>query len=326
MKYIKYFILLMIFFQAGFLQAAGERYRVEVLVLTHLEHSESASEVHSLKDYSAALDFLAPPLEPFEEPCEDLPLDSDENVDPLLPEAPSPADLTEELALAEGTEITGPEQSEAEIEEVQPDPNAVVYVSEMGVEMQDAWRRLRLSGPFRPLQYLAWEQGSEAPFPSLRVHDDTVVLTDDPYSDLRLPADIDANFEAGVEAEDAQPSIDGATGELTDCPPPEPSDNLPDPTLYYALDGTVSLVRTRFLHLSLDLQLREARQAADRLAQQRTADRRFDPSRDQSAGFGVHEMQQSRQVRSGRMEYFDGPVIGVLAWVTTIPLEDSEER
>ena len=36
--------------------------------------------------------------------------------------------------------------------------------------------------------------------------------------------------------------------------------------------------------------------------------------------------EQSRQVRSQRMEYFDGPVIGVLAWITTIPLADTGER
>ena len=42
--------------------------------------------------------------------------------------------------------------------------------------------------------------------------------------------------------------------------------------------------------------------------------------------FLVHGLEQSRQVRSARMEYFDGPVIGVLAWVTTIPLEESPER
>jgi hypothetical protein len=32
----------------------------------------------------------------------------------------------------------------------------------------------------------------------------------------------------------------------------------------------------------------------------------------------VHRLEQSRPVRSGRMEYFDGPVLGVLAWITDI--------
>jgi hypothetical protein len=43
-------------------------------------------------------------------------------------------------------------------------------------------------------------------------------------------------------------------------------------------------------------------------------------------GFEFHQLDQRRQVRSGRMEYFDSPVIGVLAWITPIELEDAPER
>ena len=35
-------------------------------------------------------------------------------------------------------------------------------------------------------------------------------------------------------------------------------------------------------------------------------------------GFLLHRLAQSRVVRTDRMEYFDGPVLGVLAWVTDI--------
>jgi hypothetical protein len=52
--------------------------------------------------------------------------------------------------------------------------------------MQEAWRRLRLSAPFRPQQYLSWEQGNQEPFPALRIHDLEVVLVKDPKARERL--------------------------------------------------------------------------------------------------------------------------------------------
>jgi hypothetical protein len=36
------------------------------------------------------------------------------------------------------------------------------------------------------------------------------------------------------------------------------------------------------------------------------------------SSFLIHRLEQSRPVRTGRMEYFDGPVLGVLAWVSDI--------
>jgi hypothetical protein len=44
----------------------------------------------------------------------------------------------------------------------------------------------------------------------------------------------------------------------------------------------------------------------------------------QPSSFQVHELKQSRQVRTGRMEYFDGPVLGVLAWITAVEEESGE--
>ena len=37
--------------------------------------------------------------------------------------------------------------------------------------------------------------------------------------------------------------------------------------------------------------------------------------------FLIHKLKQSRQVKSQRMEYFDIPVLGVLAWITAFELE-----
>lgn len=318
MKYIIFIILLLAFFYSPWAQGAGERYRVEVLVLKHLESSEQAKEVKRIEDYSAALDFLTPEIEEDSMPgdaCD--PAGGDiEPMDETEAAGEPPAAVEPDSGQLPGEDGLAAEEVEEEV-----DPNAVVHVEEMGPEMQEAWRRLRLSGPFRPLQYLAWEQGSEQPFPVLRLHDLDVVLLDDPWSDLRA-----------AEEEFAEAYGDGPPPTLPDpgnsCIEPE-VDPLPEPTLYYALDGAVSLVRTRFLHLNLDLQLREAlfepEPRADSLQSPGTVEQTR-PETPQPTAFLLHELEQKRQVRSARMEYFDGPVIGVLAWITSIPLEDAAER
>ena len=308
--------------------AQDDRYRVELIVLKHLNHREAPVEQAWVRDYSAALDFLTPEPEPEEEDLEGI---EEENLEP--PAA--------DLLAADGElmpDMTG------------PDPDAVVHVEEMGPEMQDAWRRLRLSGPFRPLQYLGWEQGRNEPFPKLRLHDLEAVYIDDPYADIR--AMLESGMDIGIVPTD-QPAGGPISGGAS--PPPqsfqfqtidpdsidtiddgeEQEPQLPDPTLYYALDGTASLVRTRFLHLYLDLELREAvfepatpapageDAVTSSLVQvrERTEDAPPRPS-----GYLVHSLLQNRQVKTGRMEYFDGPVISVLAYITAVPLTADEEE
>ena len=176
--------------------------------------------------------------------------------------------------------------------------------------MTEAWRRLRLSAPFRPLQYLSWEQGSNAPFPVLRVHDLESVLVEDPWAEQRLAlaeADSAPTFgDAAALAEDGEEAA------------------LPDPISYYRLDGTVSLTRSRFLHLSIVAEWREPVYDDDpgTLIAAASDTSVTAPDIRESAprprAFLVHRLEQSRPVRSGRMEYFDGPVLGVLAWVSDI--------
>ncbi len=76
---------------------------------------------------------------------------------------------------AELLQETGPELLP---DEDQPeDPWAdVIAVEDMSDVMRETWRRLRLSAPFRPEQYLSWEQSANEPFPSLRIHDPDVLL------------------------------------------------------------------------------------------------------------------------------------------------------
>jgi hypothetical protein len=259
--------------------ADQSRYRVEIIVLTHLEHDEQPQEAQALQDYSTALDFLAPAPEDAE----------DDGAEPPVAADPETADP--ETAAPEGSAPDGGVTPDAA-----SDPgNVVVHVPELGEQMQDAWRRLRLSGPFRPLQYLAWEQGGDAPFPTLRLHDLEVILTQDPWAASRA-----APGEAQSPGRD-----DGA--------------DLPPPVLHYRLDGTVSLTRSRFLHLDLAVELREPQYAPAANDDTVPADAPVPTS------FLVHRLEQSRVVRAGRMEYFDGPVLGVLAWVTDISDSVAEE-
>jgi hypothetical protein len=278
--------------------AQDSRYRVEILVLTHLDHHQEAQKVVRLEDFTSALDFLQPPAEEESETGTEPPTEDGEAV--------PPEDLSSDLADEE------PENVDAE-----DALNAVTPVTEMGPEMQDAWRRLRLSAPFRPLQYLAWEQGSNPPFPVLRVHDPEAVLVEDPWAELRLEEALPDGVESGSGA------VFGDAAATAEDPAAETE--LPDPIVYYRLDGTASLTRSRFLHLRLAVEWREPL---------------FDPSDDtvrtgpaspasvaggpmavaesSPSAFQVHRLEQSRPVRTGRMEYFDGPVLGVLAWISDI--------
>lgn len=315
MTYRLYLILFIVIFLALPLHSQAQelqRYRVEVLVLLHLQHTEPGEVTDALRDYSDTLDLLLPVEEEVEIVCPPDPIEDTESSADVLPD----------------------DDAAVEEEDIPPDPNAVVRVEEMGPEMSEAWRRLRLSGPFRPLQYLSWEQGNQPPFPVLRLRDEEVVWVDDPYADMREALLEEEELNAPVAPEPEPDPCDPASAETL----PDPGQYefaLPDPTEYYVLDGSVSLERRRFLHLDLDFELRERldtndsgpQPAAPAAAQWTTGRRTLPPVvQQESTEFLVHAMQQTRQVRSGRMEYFDGPVIGVLAWITPIAVAEPTER
>ena len=266
--------------------AQDTRYRVELLVLTHLHHDEQPRELKHLEDYSPATDFLTPP-EPEEEGEED----------------------EEEEVSAEAADL--PEVDEAGNLLEEQDLNALIHIEEMSDVMREAWRRLRLSGPFRPEQYLSWEQGSEEPFPALRLHDLEVIMVDDPFAAQR--AELLEQEKTTVFADNA--GLDALDG--TDEP------GLPEPTVFYRLDGAVTLKRTRFLHLDLDLQLREALWDEEMLSPVKVVAPENEPPL--PSAFLVHKLHQSRQVKTGRMEYFDGPVMSALAFITSVQVDGDDQ-
>jgi hypothetical protein len=279
MRYSYYLILFIIcLLNAAPALAQDSRYRVELLVLTHLNYDQEPQELKYLEDYSQATDFLTPP---------------------------EPEEQEEEEGISAEAEAPAPEEIIDVVEE--PDPNALIHIEEMSDVMREAWRRLRLSGPFRPEQYLSWEQGSEAPFPALRVHDLEAIMVVDPYAEQRLEL---------LEQEQAPVFADAAgLDALDEAEEPE----LPEPTAYYRLDGAVTLKRTRFLHLELDLQLREALWDEESPVPVEVMAPEYE--KPPPSAFLVHALQQSRQVKTARMEYFDGPVLGVLAFITSIQVD-----
>jgi hypothetical protein len=270
--------------------AQDTRYRVEVVVLRLLEQSEEPRERTELPDFSLATDFLTPLAE-----------ESEIDGKPAATDIPA-----NDAAAIEDADVAGMATAIADAVEAPPDPNRVVHVTEMSSTMKEVWRRLRLSGPYRPEQYLSWEQGNQEPFPTLRLHDLTTVWVDDPWAQFRIKPGSPTVFTdtGGPVSPDDALEIDGPV--------------LPDPVYYYRLDGVVSLRRSRFLHLDLDLQLREP--VWDQEAMAAPGDEPAPPS-----SYRVHELKQSRQVRSGRLEYFDGPVLGVLALITVIQGDSEEE-
>jgi len=421
--YLIYLITLVLL--PGVAHAQQDRYRVEILLLTHLQHAEEPAEAALIEDYSGATDFLTQSemgrdeAERGEAAPGEKELTEKERAlaDCLAEVAGEEAEIAavegETLAAADGETpgeglagAAGAEEDEdaGEADAVEIDPNAVIHVEEMSDTMREAWRRLRLSAPFRPEQYLSWEQGSEAPFPSLRLHDLDLVMTDDPWFDTRrelLIAELLAQAEEKVrEDEDRKAGIIREEAALPDCEeliaeyeerletPEEAEPGLPDSVQYYRLDGTVMLKRSRFLHLDLDLQLREAAPEEEQPLPLEpglpaTAPQAGESARESTEGsagvsrpalppgidpellaaidpevlsaidpqtlmtidpkilaeihpdtlpeseqppqptsFVVHGLRQSRQVKTGRMEYFDGAVLGVLAYITKIQPED----
>lgn len=70
----------------------------------------------------------------------------------------------------------------------------------------------------------------------------------------------------------------------------------------YRLEGTIRLVRERFLHLDIDLLLSKPQAA-------------FIPGQAMDMPDPVYELRETRRVRRGELHYFDNPYLGVIAQV-----------
>lgn len=170
-------------------------------------------------------------------------------------------------------------------------PDDLRLVSEKSPAMDDAWRRLRGSRNYRPLLYAGWQQNRVDYYPPMRVHGPEVIDTR-----LRAPTGI---MVADLTAADPLAAYR---------------------SVFYRLDGSVQLRRSRFLHVNLDLEYRETGPGlqpgwelvdAAPGAQPRATDERYT----------VFALRQNRQVRTGQIHYFDTPQFGALVLVTAIASE-----
>lgn len=272
-------------------QKTERHYRVELIVVRHLSGSSDTAPQADLRDLSAVLDLYAP--------AEETVGDS----------ADQPA-ATAEAELLEG--------------QLEEEP-AAVAIEDMSDTVREAWRRLRLSAGFRPELFRAWEQSGDSPFPQLRIHDDELLFEIDPVA-LPPAGPVDEHGALVFSDATVQRQHESDSGlEIGEAPEPPPV------TYYYQIDGTATLTRTRFLHLDLDIELREplyepvdeSEGYANDGNMQPVALGKSGPAASATA-FRIHRIAQRRQIQTEEVEYFDGPVIGVLAFVTgyDVPVEN----
>lgn len=184
-------------------------------------------------------------------------------------------------------------------------PDDLVVIEQKSGDMNNVWRRLKSSRAYRPLLFAAWQQNRTDYYPPMRLHDDMVL-----DEQLRPPTNI---MIADLAAEDPLAAYIST---------------------FYRLDGTVQLRRSRFLHLYLDLEYREAVPQDETQASLLTVgnvgypglsgDEELDHGDDDPGlEYNVYTLRQNRQIRTGRMQYFDMPYFGALVYVSAIDSEQS---
>ncbi len=206
-------------------------------------------------------------------------------------------------------------------------PEDPAFLSARSDLMQEVWRKLARDPDYEPLLFRSWEQSRIDYHPPIRIHDLEVLHE-------RLDLDSGRNY-IDLEAPD----------------PLEPYKNL-----YFQLDGTVQLRRSRFLHLDLNLEFREElfepesgmsgefandesvsgqpmasdpamvltlpAESSDRVSEspfQALPAPLPEPIRvefEPVPGALRHLLSQSRQIKTQELNYFDSPYLGVLARVT----------
>lgn len=171
-------------------------------------------------------------------------------------------------------------------------PDDLRPVTQKSDQMDNVWRRLRSSKNYRPLVYAAWQQNRIDYYPPMRIHDQQVIA-----SQLRPPTPM---MLADLTAVDPLAAYRSS---------------------FYHLDGSLQLRRSRFLHLFIDLELREE-------APRNDIEASFfggDSNQNQTTGaidsptvYGIYTLNQNRQISTGKMQYFDTPYFGALVYVTNI--------
>ena len=173
-------------------------------------------------------------------------------------------------------------------------PDDLGVVNEKSNRMDTAWRRLRSSQNYRPLVYAAWDQNRVDYYPPIRIHNEQVI-------DTRLT-----------------PPTPIMVADLTKTDPLAAYRSE-----FFQIDGSLQLRRSRFLHLSLDLEIREtATENTFMPGPTGDNDIRLDGinTPDTAIAFRVHTLKQNRQISTGQIQYFDTPYFGALVYISSIPV------
>lgn len=142
--------------------------------------------------------------------------------------------------------------------------------------LQQQWSRLLNSKRFEPILQRSWLQQDPPASngPALRIH-----------FGAPIPLETTAGSYYGDQAAGLQqPRYFGDTA------PAESS----EPELVYTLDGSISLLLSRFLHLETDLAWTQA---------------------DRDGVLGSYRLNESRRMRSGELHHLDSPRFGLLVQV-----------
>lgn len=175
-------------------------------------------------------------------------------------------------------------------------PDDLRIISQRSTRMDSIWRRLRSSDNYQPLLYAAWQQNRTDYYPPMRIHDQKIIATQ-----LRPPTHIMVADLAALDPLAAYLST------------------------FYQLDGSVQLRRSRFLHLFLDLEYRQEIVRIDSVIEpgffnENGMQTRPETGTDGMTNYEVFTLKQNRQIRTHEMQYFDTPNLGVLVFVSAIPV------
>lgn len=300
-------------------------YQVEVIVFQHLNSNEVAEKVNQVNDYR----MVTRPLPLPDEDEDDINLQS-------LPETAAQDSVTQGLLMQPLDDLAfwppgvfddadfqfGPQ--------TEPEEDLIYEISGPSETMQQAWNRLQNNSAYEPLHYAGWQQHAYAPEQQepVRIHDDIVLaergVEQPPETEMQkagenLPASqspvpvTELSFTIS-DIEETEPEalavdVDSDSGEQEEIDEAEFTS--------YRLDGQFSLLQRKFLHLVIDIEWRD-------LA---TVPAIFEYDADEIApGYLLFSLLQRRQVHEDRLEYFDTPLLGVLARVTEVELPAEPEQ
>ena len=175
-------------------------------------------------------------------------------------------------------------------------PDDLNIVTQKSDEMDNAWRRLRSSQNYRPLVYTAWDQNRIDYYPPMRIHNELVIDTQ-----LRPPTPV---MVADLTSDDPLAAYRST---------------------FFQIDGSLQLRRSRFLHLFLNLEIRE--KSSNNTVEAEVLGDGNPPvdmgsELDRQGVYEIYTLSQNRQISTGKMQYFDTPYFGALVFVSSITVNE----